>query len=106
MLVVTIRFILSILCAVAFAKPVKEKPKLVLVLVFDQFRADTLTRFESRFLPPLQKNGKIGGFRYLMEKGAYYPQAQHGILQNMTCPGHAAVLSGAYPYQNGIMTND
>jgi predicted AlkP superfamily pyrophosphatase or phosphodiesterase len=90
----------------AVATPVKEKPNLVLVLVFDQFRADTLTRFESRFLPAKQKNGKLGGFRYLMERGAYYPLAQHGVLQNMTCPGHAAVLTGAYPYQHGIATND
>jgi hypothetical protein len=75
-------------------------------LVFDQFRADTLSRFESRFLPAKQKNGKLGGFRYLMERGAYYPLAQHGVLQNMTCPGHAAVLTGAYPYQHGIAAND
>jgi predicted AlkP superfamily pyrophosphatase or phosphodiesterase len=81
------------------------KPNLIVVLVFDQFRADYLTRFESRFLPA-QKNGQIGGFRYLMERGSYYPFAQHDVLQNMTCPGHAAILSGAHPYQHGIPTND
>lgn len=90
----------------ALASPLPEKPKLVLVLAFDQFRADTLTRFESRFLPAKQKDGKVGGFRYLMEKGAYYPLAHHGVLQNMTCPGHAAILTGAYPYEHGIPAND
>lgn len=102
-----IRFLLIFLCinSVTAGAVVKEKPKLVLVLVFDQFRSDSLSRFESRFLPA-KKDGKVGGFRYLMEQGAYYPQASHGVLQNMTCPGHAAILTGAYPYQHGIAGND
>jgi predicted AlkP superfamily pyrophosphatase or phosphodiesterase len=86
-------------------KAFQEKPKLVLVLVFDQFRADYLTRFHSRFLPARQKDGKVGGFGYLMAEGAYYPQAEFSALQNMTCPGHAAILSGASPYQTRISTN-
>lgn len=87
-----------------FAAPVK--PKLAVVLVFDQFRADYLTRFESRFLPAKGKNGMVGGFKYLMENGAYFPLAEHSNFQNMTCPGHAAILTGSYPYQNGITIND
>mgnify|MGYP001311874517 CR=1 FL=1 len=80
------------------------KPKLVLVLVYDQFRADFLTRFEKDFLPPI-KQKKVGGFRYLMEKGAYFPFAEYEILQAMTCPGHAMILTGSYPKQNGISLN-
>ena len=103
------RFVLAALflfCDGAFALKEAARPKLVLVIVFDQFRADALTRFKGRFLPPKMKDGRLGGFRYLMENGAYYPHAQHGVLQNMTCPGHAAILSGAYPYQHGIPVND
>ena len=81
-------------------------PKLVLVLVIDQFRADYLTRFESRFLPETAKNGQVGGFKYLMSKGAYFPFAQYDVLQNMTGPGHAMILSGSYPYRMGIPIND
>lgn len=87
----------------AGSRPIK--PKLVLVLVYDQFRADYLTRFEKDFLPPISKK-KVGGFRYLMEKGAYYPFAQYEVLQSMTCPGHATILTGSYPRQNGIPLND
>ncbi len=87
-----------------FASP--KRPKLIVMIVIDQFRADYLLRFEKRFLPPVGKGGRLGGFRYLMSKGAYYPQAHYDLLQCMTGPGHATVLTGAYPYQAGIGLND
>ena len=83
-----------------------KKPKLVLVIVIDQFRADYLSRFSERFLPAVQKNGAVGGFRYLMSKGAYFPMAHFDVLQNMTCPGHATILTGSPPAQSGIPLND
>ena len=82
-----------------------RKPKLIVVLVIDQFRADYLTRFASRFLPAQGKAG-VGGFRYLMENGAYYPFAEHDVLQNMTCPGHVSILTGAQPYASRIPLNE
>lgn len=82
-----------------------KKPKLVLVIVVDQFRADYLTRFQSRFLPAAGKDGSIGGYNFLMSKGAYFPFAQYDVLQCMTGPGHAMILSGSYPYQMGIPGN-
>ncbi|MGZ3655186.1 MAG: alkaline phosphatase family protein [Bdellovibrionota bacterium] len=81
-------------------------PKLVVVLVIDQFRADNLTRFTSRFLPAKDRAGHLGGFSYLISNGAYFPFAQYDILQPMTGPGHATILSGSYPYLGGIPTND
>jgi hypothetical protein len=76
--------------------------RLGVVLVVDQFRADNLMRFRDQFKAP---RGEVGGYRLLMEKGAYFPLADHGLLQNMTGPGHAAILSGSYPYRNHISTN-
>jgi hypothetical protein len=84
---------------------VVKRPKLVVLLVIDQFRADYLLRFESRFLPAKSPNGDVGGFSYLMSQGAYFPMAEYGILQAMTCPGHATALTGAYPFQAGIPLN-
>lgn len=81
------------------------KPKLVVVIVVDQFRADYLTRFANDFIP----NGggsKIGGYRYLMEKGAYFPFARYNVFQAMTCPGHSMVLTGATPSETGIPLNE
>jgi len=81
------------------------KPKLVVVLVIDQLRADYLTRFASRFLPAVSKGGKLGGFEYLKARGAYWPFAEYDYLQCMTGPGHASISTGAYPYQFGIPAN-
>lgn len=86
--------------------PVNKPPRLIVVLVFDQFRADYLTRFQSRFLPSIQKDGRLGGFKWLISHGAYFPFAQYDILQSMTGPGHATILSGSFPYQAGVPLND
>lgn len=75
----------------------EKRPKLILLMVIDQFRADYLLRFEERF----QENG----FKFLMHQGAYYPFGQYDILQSMTGPGHATIATGAYPYQMGIPSN-
>lgn len=83
----------------------KNKPKLVVVLVLDQFRADYLVRYRERFIAA-EKNGKLGGFNFLLEKGASFPQAHFNVLQNMTGPGHATLLTGAYPYMTGIPINE
>ena len=76
--------------------------RLGVVIVVDQFRADYLMRFKD----DLEKAGSTsGGYRFLMEKGAYFPLADHGLFQNMTGPGHAAILTGSYPYRNQISMN-
>jgi len=79
----------------------RNKPALTVIIVVDQLRADLLIRYEKEFLPPRVK-AQVGGFRYLMSKGAYFPFAQINILQNMTAPGHATVLTGSYPHLSGI----
>ncbi len=82
-----------------------DRPKLIVLVVIDQFRADYLTRFESQFLPAVQKDGKLGGFRYLMSKGAYYPLGKYDVLQSITAVGHMTVSTGSYPYLSGIVAN-
>ncbi len=79
-------------------------PRLFVLVVVDQLRADTLSRFHSRLLPAKSAAG-TGGFAYLAERGAYYPLAEHETFQCMTGPGHAAILSGAHPYSHGIPLN-
>ena len=80
------------------------RPKLIVAISIDQFRADYLMRFRDRFLASNKR--AVGGFRYLMEQGAYFPVGQYDLLQSMTGPGHATILSGAYPYQMGIPVNE
>ncbi len=73
-----------------------NRPKLIVAIVIDQFRADYLTRFESYF-------GETG-FKRLARRGASWT-GHYGQYATYTGPGHALVLSGSYPYVNGITTN-
>lgn len=97
---------LSPLATSAASQASPDSPKLVLVMVIDQFRADYLTRFKKLFKPALSKSGEVGGFEYLTTQGAYYPYGEYDLLQCMTGPGHATILSGSYPYQMGIPINN
>ncbi len=73
-----------------------KRPKLLVVIAMDQFRADYLTRFESNF-------GDTG-FKRLLREGASFT-GHYGHYATYTGPGHALLLSGSYPYVNGISTN-
>ena len=73
-------------------------PKLVVVMVVDGLPAEQVQRYRQQFGP--------GGFKRLLEQGAWYGNAHqaHGIT--VTAVGHSAVLTGAYPYQHGIIGNN
>lgn len=73
-----------------------HRPKLVLVITLDQFRADYLTRFDAHL-------GDTG-FKRLLREGASYT-GHYGQYATYTGPGHAQLLSGSYPCVNGISTN-
>ncbi len=74
------------------------QPKLVVVMVVDGLPNEQVTRYRAQF-------GE-GGFRRLLESGASFSNAHqaHGIT--VTAVGHSAVLTGAYPYQHGIIGNN
>jgi predicted AlkP superfamily pyrophosphatase or phosphodiesterase len=79
------------------AEAQRPRPKLVLVVVIDQFRPDYLTRF-SRFFGN-------GGFNLFLRRGASFPLAKYEHANTFTCPGHAVVLTGSYAERNGIVSN-
>ena len=81
----------------AGAQPAPRPPRLFVVITVDQLRADYLERFGAHF---------TGGLARLARDGAVFANAfqDHGITE--TAPGHAAVLSGRYPYSTGIVRND
>lgn len=76
--------------------PVK-KPKLVVMIVVDQFRYDYLTKFGSQF---------TGGFRRLLDRGAVFTNAYYDHMPTVTAVGHSIVLSGAMPSSSGIVGNE
>lgn len=73
-------------------------PKLVLVVVIDGLPQEQLQKNYDLFVP--------NGFRRLMDKGAWFSDAHQAHAFTVTAVGHAAILSGAYPYQTGIIGND
>ncbi|HKO45337.1 MAG TPA: alkaline phosphatase family protein [Pyrinomonadaceae bacterium] len=74
------------------------RPRLVLIIVADQFRFDYLTRFGPLF-------GK-GGFRRLLNQGASWTNANFDYVPTKTSPGHAAIVTGAPPSVTGIIANE
>jgi predicted AlkP superfamily pyrophosphatase or phosphodiesterase len=88
---------------VAFAQrrpqsPVQKRPKLVLLIVIDQFRYDYLERFGDLFGP--------NGFRRLLSSGASWTQSNYDHMPTYTAPGHGTMMTGAYPAESGIIGNE
>ena len=81
----------------AMAQEPAGRPKLVVVLVIDQFRPEYLRRFRPYF-------GR-GGFNLLLQRGANFRQAEYQHSATLTCPGHAVILSGTHGNVNGIISN-
>ena len=80
-------------------KPVPDhRPRLVVVIVVDQLRFDYLDRFKSNF--------GSGGFRRLMDRGAFFANANYIYVPTYTAPGHAAIFTGSDPAFNGIVGNN
>lgn len=88
----------SAMAADKSATSAPAQPKLVVVLVVDGLPQEQIQRYREQF-------GQ-GGFRRLLDQGAWFGNAHqaHGIT--VTAVGHAAVLTGAYPYQHGIISNN
>jgi arylsulfatase A-like enzyme len=72
-------------------------PKLVVILVIDQFREDYLERYRADF------KGK--GFKLFLDHGAYFPDCYYGYSNTLTAPGHATIGTGAYTDGHGIGAN-
>lgn len=72
-------------------------PRLLVLVVIDQFPRELLDRFGPLF--------GAGGFRRLLEQGADFTDCHHEMLGTFTGPGHAVAVSGAYPVETGIVHN-
>ncbi len=91
------RWLLLFLALLLTPCAARERPKLVVVIVIDQFRADFLDRFYDHFGP--------GGFRYLLDGGAWERQCFYDHFPLETSVGHAAISTGSLPSQHGIISN-
>jgi predicted AlkP superfamily pyrophosphatase or phosphodiesterase len=76
----------------------KARPRLVLLIVVDQFRYDYLTRFGDLF--------SSHGIGRLMRAGASWTETNFDHVPTFTAPGHAVFMTGAWPSQTGIIANE
>ncbi len=74
----------------------EKKPKLVVMVVIDQFRYDYLTRF---------RNDYKGGLHRMLTEGADFTNAFYTQIPTVTAVGHSIMLSGAMPATSGIVGN-
>ena len=72
------------------------QPRLAVVIVVDQMRADFLTEFAEDF---------DGGFARLMREGAVFTDAFHDHAITATAPGHASITTGTHPSRHGVVAN-
>ncbi|MGO9434742.1 MAG: alkaline phosphatase family protein [Terracidiphilus sp.] len=74
------------------------QPKLVVILVIDQFRGDYLNRDRAEF--------KGRGFKLFMDEGAWFTGCYYDYANTKTAPGHATIGTGAYTDGHGIEANE
>ncbi|HEX6805433.1 MAG TPA: alkaline phosphatase family protein [Terriglobales bacterium] len=80
------------------ASAYNARPKLILIIVIDQFRGDYLERYRDQF-------GE-GGFRLFLDHGAYFSNCFYNYANTRTGPGHATLFTGAYSNGHGIADNE
>ena len=86
---------LALLCLLA-GSAAPRKPKLVVAVIFDQFRYDYLTRFRSDY---------HAGFDRMLTQGAVFTNARFEHYPTVTAVGHSTYMSGATPAISGIVGN-
>jgi len=89
-------FLVSAPCAPASAY--NAHPKLIVIIVIDQFRGDYLERYHDQFVE--------GGFRIFLDRGAYFTDCNYDYANTRTAPGHATLFTGSYTSGHGIVANE
>lgn len=73
-----------------------DPPKLAVIIVVDQMRADYVDRFQRDW---------TAGLKRLVTQGAWFRRAAYPYLSTFTCAGHATISTGAFPHTHGIIQN-
>src|SRR3981081_3590766 len=99
-LLLTLGFLVLIpnLSPYAFASAYNAHPKLVVIIVIDQFRGDYVERYRGQF-------GDVG-FRFFLDHGAYFTDCNYDYANTRTAPGYSTLFTGAYTNGHGLVAND
>jgi predicted AlkP superfamily pyrophosphatase or phosphodiesterase len=74
-----------------------SRPRLVVLLVADQFRADFLDQYGRQW---------TGGLHRMVTQGAVFTRAAYPYAITKTCAGHATISTGTPPSIHGMIDND
>jgi predicted AlkP superfamily pyrophosphatase or phosphodiesterase len=89
--------LMALALALALAGPARaESPKLLVILVVDQMRADYVEWYGASWK---------GGLRRMLDQGAWVRNARYPYLETVTCAGHSTIGTGAYPHRHGMILN-
>jgi predicted AlkP superfamily pyrophosphatase or phosphodiesterase len=89
--------LVAVLSATAALIPANAAaPRLIVVLVVDQFRGDYVEKFQHQW---------TGGLHRLLKDGAWFRRTAYPYFNTVTCAGHATVSTGAYPSAHGMILN-
>jgi predicted AlkP superfamily pyrophosphatase or phosphodiesterase len=94
------RFLVAVTLAAILHPPATaaERPRLVVLVVFDQLRGDYLERWGPLF--------GDDGFNRLLKDGAWFTNCHYPYATTATGPGHASMLTGCAPDVHGIVQNE
>jgi predicted AlkP superfamily pyrophosphatase or phosphodiesterase len=95
---IVVLVVLLACAACACASAYNARPKLVVMIVIDQFRGDYLERYRDQF--------GDGGFRYFSIAAPTSRTASYDYANTRTAPGHATLLTGSYTSGHGIVANE
>ena len=73
------------------------RPRLGVVIVFDQMRGDYPEKWKSLFTD--------GGFKRLQTEGATFVDCHYPYANTVTAAGHASLLTGCTPHEHGVIGN-
>ena len=82
---------------VAQRGPDGRTPKLIVLIVVDQMRADYIDRYRYQW---------TRGLARLVTQGAWFRQNAYPYFNTLTCPGHATISTGAVPAFHGMILNE
>ncbi len=74
------------------------RPRLVVVFVVDGLPERQVVDYRDQLSPD--------GFERFFTRGAWFTNAHYGYATTVTCPGHATILTGAYPHRTGVIANE
>lgn len=88
----------ALLASCAGVPTAQDKPKLVVFLAVDGLPQRQVLAYRDQLA--------ADGLARFLDRGAWFANAHYGHAVTATAPGHATMLTGAYPHRTGIINNE